>query len=50
LCEGPEKSKETINIWRGISGYFQCVEDVLINKDFINQAKKEHFYDVFFGR
>jgi len=27
LCEGPEKSKYTINIWRGISGYSQCVEE-----------------------
>jgi hypothetical protein len=50
LYEGPEKSKDTINIWRGISGYSQCVGDVLINKDFKNQAKKGHFYDVFFGR
>jgi hypothetical protein len=50
LCEGPKKSENTINIWNGISGYFQCVEDTLL-KDFNgNQVVKEHFYDVFFGR
>lgn len=48
LCEGSEKSEDTTNIWKGISGYFQCVEEVLINSDFKNQAKKKHFYNVFF--
>lgn len=49
LCEGPKKSEDTIIIWNGISGYFQCVEDVLI-KDFNgNQMVKIHFYDIFFG-
>jgi len=49
LCEGLEKSEDTISIWKGISGYSQCVEDVLINNDFKNKAKKEHFHKVFFG-
>jgi hypothetical protein len=49
LCEGLDKSVDTINIWKGISGYSQCVEDVLINNDFKNKAKKEHFHKVFFG-
>lgn len=48
LCNGSEKSEDTINIWNGISGYFQCVEEILINSDFKNQAKKKRFYDVFF--
>lgn len=55
--EAPDKFKEKLdkisedarNIWNGISGYFQCVEDVL-SKDFSgNQVVKEHFYNVFFG-
>lgn len=48
LCEGPEKSEETLNIWKGISGYSQCIEEILITNDFKNQAKKEHFYNIFF--
>lgn len=49
LCEGPKKSEDTFNIWNGISGYFQCVEDVLL-KDFNgNQVVKIHFYNTFFG-
>lgn len=49
LCEGTEKSEDTINIWKGICGYFQSVEEILINSDFKNQAKKKHFYNTFFG-
>jgi hypothetical protein len=50
LYEEPKKSEDTITIWNGISGYFQCVEDVLL-KDFNgNQVVKEHFYNVFFGK
>lgn len=52
LCEGSEefeKSDDTMNIWKGISGYSQCVEEILINSDFDKQAKKEHFYNAFFG-
>ena len=43
LCEGPEKSKYTINIWRGISGYSQCVEEVLINKILRIRQRKDIF-------
>lgn len=50
LCDGLEKSEDTINIWKGVSGYFQCVEDVLLKDVYRNQFEKEHFYDVFFGK
>lgn len=50
LCKGPEKSEDTINIWNGVSGYFQCVEEILINSNFENQTKKGHFYEIFFDR
>lgn len=48
LCEEPKKSEDTITIWNGISGYFQCVEDVLLKEFKGNQVVKLHFYDVFF--
>lgn len=50
LCDGFEKSEDTINIWKGVSGYFQCVEDVLLKDVYGNQFEKEHFYNVFFGK
>lgn len=50
LCDGLEKSEDTINIWKGVSGYFQCVEDVLLKDVYGNQFEKEHFYNVFFGK
>lgn len=45
-----DKFEDPINIWNGISGYFQCVEDVLLKDVYDNQVMKEHFYNVFFGR
>lgn len=50
LCDGSEKSEDTTNIWKGVSGYFQCVEDVLLKDVYGNQFEKEHFYDIFFGK
>ncbi|AKB53936.1 MULTISPECIES: SIR2 family protein [Methanosarcina] len=50
LCDGCGKSKDIINIWNGVSGYFQCVEDVLLKDTYGNQSEKEHFYNVFFGK
>lgn len=50
LCDRCKKSEDTINIWSGISGYFQCVEDVLLKNVHENQSEKEHFYKVFFGK
>lgn len=50
LCDGFERSEDTITIWKGVSGYFQCVEDVLLKDVYRNQFEKEHFYDVFFGK
>ena len=49
LYKGCNKSEDTINIWDGVSGYFQCVEDVLLTDFNGNQVVKKHFYDVFFG-
>lgn len=46
LCES--STEDTKTIWKGVAGYFQCVEDVLL-KDSLNKAVKEHFYEVFFG-
>jgi hypothetical protein len=46
LCEGC-KTVETINIWNGISGYFQCVEDVLFMSR--NDQAKKLFYEAYFG-
>jgi hypothetical protein len=51
LCKGTEDfecSEDTVNIWRGIAGYSQFVEDILINSDFNRQAKKKQFYKTFF--
>ncbi len=49
LCDGSQKSEDTINIWEGVSGYFQCIEDVLLKDVYGNQFEKEQFYDLFFG-
>ena len=47
LC-GKNKTLETINIWNGISGYFQCVEDVLLK--YGNDYKaKDRFYEAYFS-
>lgn len=48
LCDPSKGSEDTKNIWKGVAGYFQCVEDVLL-KNSLNKAVKGHFYDVFFG-
>ncbi|MCO5382418.1 MAG: SIR2 family protein [Methanosarcina barkeri] len=50
LCDGFEKSEDTIDIWKGVSGYFQCVENVLLKDVYGNQFEKEHFYNIFFGK
>lgn len=43
--------KSIINIWQGISGYFQYSLKEIFSEDLNkNQAIKEHFFDVFFGR
>lgn len=47
LCDQSASSDDTKTIWKGVAGYFQCVEDVLLKGD--NEVKKEHFYEVFFN-
>lgn len=54
--ESPEKLKkrlrgrdDTINIWKGVSGYFQFVEEILKNKSVDKEATKNHFHNTFFG-
>ncbi len=47
--QSDDKFEDPINIWNGISGYFQCVEDVLLKDDTENSVVKQHFYDAFFG-
>jgi hypothetical protein len=42
-------SEYTVNIWKGISGYFQCVDDVLVSSIYENEIVREQFYDIFFG-
>ncbi len=49
LCKSLEKSEDTRTIWNGVSGYFQCVEDVLLKAVSENQVMNEHFYEIFFG-
>jgi len=43
------KINETGNIWNGISGYFQCVDEVLKSEYNKNQIVRKHFYSTFFG-
>lgn len=40
------KTEEADNIWKGISNYFQCVEEVLL---YGNQPECELFYKSYFG-
>lgn len=49
LCDLSTSSEDTKTIWKGVAGYFQCVEDVLLKGVYDNQVMKEHFYDTFFG-
>lgn len=49
LCQGPDISKDTKTIWNGLSGHFQCIEDILLDRHAIeDNVKKKHFYDLFF--
>jgi hypothetical protein len=41
-------STEKIIIWNGISGYFQCVKDVLCSR-YSKPLEQDRFYKVFFG-
>lgn len=49
LSRGMNKINETGNIWNGISGYFQCVDEVLKSEYNKNQIVRKHFYSTFFG-
>jgi CO dehydrogenase/acetyl-CoA synthase epsilon subunit len=49
LCEEC-KNAETINVWNGVSGYFQSVKEILLGDSRENQVIREQFYDVLFGR
>lgn len=42
--------KETVNIWYGISGYSQKVEEILRNRNNESITIKEHFYNNLFGK
>lgn len=42
-----DKFEDPINIWQGISGYFQCI-DILLGDDIEHQTLKKYFNDVFF--
>jgi hypothetical protein len=44
-----DRFEDPINIWKGISGYFQCM-DILLGDDREHQTMKKYFNDVFFGR
>jgi hypothetical protein len=48
LCEGC-KSIETVNIWNGISGYFQCVEKVFFSTRYEVPVMQEQFFTLLFG-
>lgn len=48
LCEKPGPG---INIWKGISGYFQySLKEIFSEDTRKNKAIKQHFYDIFFGQ
>jgi hypothetical protein len=49
LSEGC-KTRETMNIWNGISGYSQKVEGILKSFSPENQTIREQFYNVLFGK
>ena len=40
--------KDPINIWEGVSGYFQCI-NILLGDNGENQAMRKYFNEVFFG-
>lgn len=48
LYKVSEKSEGKINIWNGISGYFQNPKDILLGTD-LGLVKKEHLCNTFFG-
>lgn len=48
LCAGCKK--ETVNIWYGISGYSQKVEEILRNLNNESTTIREHFYNNLFGK
>jgi hypothetical protein len=48
LCAGCKK--ETVNIWYGISGYSQKVEEILRNLNNESTTVREHFYNNLFGK
>lgn len=48
LCEKPGLG---IDIWKGISGYFQySLKEIFSEDTRKNKAIKQHFYDIFFGQ
>jgi len=49
LFEGSQVSKDIVNIWESISGYFPNVKETLEDTDF-NLAKNKHLYDSFFDK
>lgn len=48
LCAGCKK--ETVNIWYGISGYSQKVEEILRNLNNESTTIRDHFYNNLFGK
>lgn len=49
LCAGC-KNAETIDIWNGVSGYFQSVKEILLGDTRENQAVRAQFYNVLFSK
>lgn len=50
LCDSLWKTEDTINIWKGLSGYFQFANEILGSGYQDNPVEKEFFYDSYFGK
>lgn len=49
LLERSEKSENLIDIWNGVSGYYQFVKEVLVSGINENRAKAKNFYNILLG-